>query len=414
MPSFWNRLYGGVRAASLDQFAQKASKTGALVALHSQGQPVWTPRDYAALAREGFARNPVVYRCTRMIAEAAASLHWLAYEGDRELDQHPVLDLVTRPNSNQAGPDLFESLFGYLLLSGNGYLEAINVENEVREFHALRPDRMKIIPGRDGWPEAYEYTAGGKSVRFDANQDTGISPVLHVTMFNPVDDHYGMSPLEAAQIPIDIHNAAGAWNKALLDNGARPSGALVYAPTDRNSTLTSDQYDRLKAELETNFQGTANAGRPLLLEGGLDWKSMGLTPRDMDFIDAKHAAAREIALAFGVPPMLLGIPGDNTFSNYAEANRTFWRQTILPLATRVAKAVSCWLAPVYGSELRLGFDLDRIDALGTEREALWKRVGSSSFLTINEKRKALGYGPITDGDEPPVTRTPSYRRSAAN
>ena len=91
--------------------------------------------------------------------------------------------------------------------------------------------------------------------------------------------------------------------------------------------------------MEQSFQGARNAGRPLLLEGGLDWKAMSLSPRDMDFIELKHAAAREIALAMGVPPMLLGIPGDNTYANYQEANRSFWRQTVLPLANRTARAL---------------------------------------------------------------------------
>src|SRR4029453_6017030 len=95
------------------------------------------------------------------------------------------------------------------------------------------------------------------------------------------------------------------------------------------------------------FQGAARAGRPLLLEGGLDWKAMSLTPKDMDFIEAKHVAAREIALAIGVPPMLLAIPGDNTYSNYQDATRTFWRQTVLPLVNRTAKALSAWLAPAF-------------------------------------------------------------------
>src|SRR5690606_38481596 len=128
---------------------------------------------------------------------------------------------------------------------------------------------------------------------------------------------------------LDLHNAAGAWNKALLDNSARPSGALVYAPKD-GGNLSEEQFDRLKTELEEGYTGAGGAGKPLLLEGGLDWKAMGLSPKDMDFIEAKHVASREIALAFGVPSMLLGIPGDNTYANYAEANRAFYRLTILP------------------------------------------------------------------------------------
>jgi hypothetical protein len=119
----------------------------------------------------------------------------------------------------------------------------------------------------------------------------------------------------------------------------------------------------------------------------------------MDFIEAKHVAAREIALALGVPPMLLAIPGDNTYSNYQEATRSFWRQTVLPLVTRTAKALSTWLSPAYSAPLELRPDLDAIEALSPEREALWTRIDRATFLTPNEKRATVGYGPVPGGDE---------------
>jgi HK97 family phage portal protein len=204
-----------------------------------------------------------------------------------------------------------------------------------------------------------------------------------------------MSPIEAASSAIDLHNAASSWNKALLDNAARPSGALVYTAGDGH--LTEEQFARLKSELESNYQGAMNAGRPMLLEGGLDWRAMSLTPRDMDFIEAKNASAREIALALGVPPMLLGIPGDNTYSNYTEANRVFWRQTVLPLVNRTLKALSGWLAPGFGEGLALRASLDAVEALASERAALWDRVASADFLTVDEKRAAVGLGPLGEG-----------------
>jgi HK97 family phage portal protein len=320
-PSRWKRAFGttwgGVRGGgnpkSAAALAAKGSLTGPLIAYDAPRQPVWAPRDYAAFAREGFAQNAIVYRAVRMVAEAAASVPLLLYEGDEEIIEHPLLDLIARPNPVSSAPDLLESWYGFLLVSGNAYLEAVAIGGRLRELHALRPDRIKVVPGADGWPEAFDYSAGGRTVRFSGEVVPGVRPILHVKLFHPANDHYGMSPIEAAATAIDIHNTASKWNKALLDNSARPSGALVY--TARDGNLSVEQYDRLKAELEQGFQGAAHAGRPLLLEGGLDWKSMSLSPKDMDFIEAKHVAAREIALALGIPPMLLGIPGDNTFAD---------------------------------------------------------------------------------------------------
>ncbi|MGE0213498.1 MAG: phage portal protein [Parvibaculaceae bacterium] len=385
MASWLQRMFGA-RAPE-----EKRSAVGRLMALTLQGRPVWTPRNMAALAREGFAQNPVGYRAARMIAEAAASVPLLLYEGERELTAHPLLGLLARPNPAQGGQALLETLFGHLQVAGNAYLEAVAIDGAVRELHALRPDRMRLVPGPDGWPEGYDYSANGATHRFHQNAEP-VRPILHIKLFNPTDDHYGLSPLEAAAKSVDVHNAANAWSKALLDNAARPSGALVYRSED-GGNLTEEQFQRLKQELEASYQGHANAGRPLVLEGGLDWKPLSLSPRDMEHTEARHMAAREIAFAFGVPPMLLGIPGDNTFANYAEANRTFWRQTVLPLLSRTVEELTGWLAPAFGKDLRLGFDVDRIEALAAERAALWSRLGAADFLSEDEKRAAVGYGP---------------------
>jgi len=383
-----------------DPLEAKSSRTGSVIAMHQTGRPRWTPRDYGALAQQGFARNPIVYRSIRMIAEAAASVQILCQCGDERLNDHPVLALLRRPNEGQAGVDWLEMLFGHLLVSGNAYVEAVYGASALRELHALRPDRMKVIPGGDGWPEAYAYSVGSRTVRFvQETESQPTNPILHLTLFHPHDDHYGLSPLEAAQTSLDVHNAAAGWNKALLDNSARPSGALVYAANEAGN-LSDEQFERLKRELEEGYQGALNAGRPLLLEGGLDWKSMSMSPRDMDFIEAKNSAAREIALAFGVPPMLLGIPGDNTYANYAEANRAFWRQTVLPLATRCLQSLAIWLSPAFDAPFDLKVDLDQISALAGEREALWRRVGDAAFLSRDEKRAAVGYAPaMSDENE---------------
>ncbi|MGH6726843.1 MAG: phage portal protein [Pseudolabrys sp.] len=382
---------------------RKASRTARLIAFEAGGRARWTPRDYAALAREGYQGNAIVHRAVRLIAESIGSLSYVLYEGAAELTAHPLLDLLARPNPRQDGASLLEAVASHLLLAGNAYIEAVGIDGDagpqgnlnVRELYALRPDRMKVVPGPDGWPQAYEYTVNGATVRFA--QSAALPPILQLTFFNPLDDYYGLSPLEAAAVAVDTHNAAARWNKALLDNAARPSGALVYDGPE-GAVMSDAQFERLKKELADQYQGTANAGRPLLLEGGLDWKAMSLSPKDMDFMEAKHSAAREIALAFGVPPMLLAIPGDNTYSNYQEATRVFWRQTVLPLGNRIGGALAQWLSPAFGAGLMLAADTDRIEALSPDRAALWDRVTKAPFLTVNEKRAATGYGAVPGGD----------------
>ena len=375
----------------------KASATGRVIAWGQGGRVAWSARDVGSLSRTGFMGNPVGFRAVRLISEAAAALPVVVQDAARRYEVHPLAALMARPNGAQGRAELLEAVYGQLLLSGNAYLEAVpgDVPGDGAlpgEVHVLRSDRMAVVPGPDGWPVAYDYSVAGRTHRFDMRG--GTVPICHIRSFHPQDDHYGFSPLQAAAVAIDVHNSASAWSKALLDNAARPSGAIVYRGADGQSMLTAEQYDRLVGEMESHHQGARNAGRPMLLEGGLDWKPMGFSPSDMEFQKTKEAAAREIATAFGVPPMLLGVPGDATYANYAEANRAFYRLTVLPLAARVLAAVSHWLGGFTGEAVEMRPDLDLIPALAVERDAAWARVAAADFLTAGEKRRALGLPPL--------------------
>ncbi|MCC5984634.1 MAG: phage portal protein, partial [Rhodobacteraceae bacterium] len=275
----------------------KASAAGRVIAWATNGRVAWSPRDVVSLTRAGYSGNPVGFRAVKLIAEAAAALPLILQDRERRYEEHPVLDLLARPNPVQGRAELLEALFSQILLTGNGYVEAVADEGLPVELHVLRSDRMAIVPGADGWPVAYDYAVGGRKHRYNIGE--GPAPVCQIKSFHPQDDHYGFSALQAAASAIDVHNAASRWSKALLDNAARPSGAIVYRGADGQAGLTQDQYDRLVSEMESQHQGARNAGRPMLLEGGLDWKPMGFSPSDMEFQKTKEAAAREIAVAFG-------------------------------------------------------------------------------------------------------------------
>ena len=378
--------------ALFDFLKRKESQAAALMVMNP-GQAAWRPRSYENFAKEAYEKNVIAYQAINRIAEAIASVRLMVFRGEQELVQHPLLDLLARPNPLQSGPDYIRSKVGYLMISGNGYEERFMVGSEVRELYQLRPDRMKVIPSQAGTPAAYEYQVGQNKTRWEVDPNTLDCDVRQLKMFHPTNDWYGLSPIEAGAYSIDQHNEAMNWMQALLQNSARPSGALTVKD---GSTLSDDNFNRLKAQIEEQYSGSSNAGRPMLLEGGLDWTAMGLSPSDMGIIDAKSSSARDVALALGVPPQLLGIPGDNTYSNYAEARLAFWEDTVLPLMNLIIEDWNAWLAEPYNVEIRA--DLDEIPAIAEKRNALWEMADRSTDLTINERRALKGYEPIEGGD----------------
>ncbi len=378
--------------------AAKASRAGHLMVYGQLNQPRWTPRRYDMLAEEGYRRNVVAFRCIKEIAQGAAGVPWILYQGDQELVEHPLLRLLTNPNPTQGQASWAEMLYSNLLIAGNAYIEAVGEAEQLpRELWVLRPDRMTVVAGSYGVPKAYEYRVNGQVYRWAADVANGASPILHLKSFHPLDDWYGLSPMEAAAYAIDQHNEASKWNQSLLQNGARPSGALVVQMSkDGDASLSSEQFDRLKTQLDDQYSGPVNAGRPMLLEGGLQWVDMMMSPRDLDYLNARYAAAREIALAFGYPPMLLGIPGDNTYNNQREARVALWEQTILPLVHQLRDGLNNWLLlqayAVGEAPLRIDYDPDAISALSLRREQLWDKLNKAEFLSTDEKRQAAGYG----------------------
>lgn len=333
------------------------------------------PQSYAGQVQAAL-RNPVALRAVRLVAQGLASV---ALEcGDQD---HPASRLVT--------PVLLEGVATDLLLSGNAYVQTgLSLSGEAGELWLLRPERMRLETDANGWPRAWLYQLGGRLQRLPVEGDRNEPGILHLKELNPLDDHMGMGALPAASEGVALLQAAGKWNRALIANAARPSGALVL--DNEGGPMTAEQFDRLATEIESGFQGAMNAGRPILLEGGLRWQSLSMTPAEMDFQKAREAAARDVALAFGVPPMLLGLPGDSTHANYAEANVALWRLTILPLLARILDGLSRHLS-IWWPDFRLEPDLDLVPALWSDRERLWRHVGDADFLSEDEKREILGW-----------------------
>lgn len=341
---------------------------------------------YESALKEGYEHNAIVQRCVRILSDSSGNMP--INIGSEQKDS--ISKLLY---SAQHGQALLETIASHILLHGNAYVQLVMGDDAPAALYPLRPDRVRIIADNRGWPMRYEYRVGDQVEHIDAHDALGRMQIIHIKSFHPSDDHYGLGCLMAAAQSIQVHNAATRWNRSILDNAARPSGALVYDGGDNAVPLSDAQFDRLRSEMENSFSGSNNAGRPMLLEGGLKWQAMSLSPADMDFVALKATTARDIALAFGVPPMLLGIPGDNSYANYREANRALWRLTILPLMGKILSALEHGLssgALPWFDDISLSVDLDKVSALSEDRERLWTQISSADFLSDDEKRAMLG------------------------
>jgi HK97 family phage portal protein len=368
---------------------------------YAQGQKY----NYDELVKEGYENNAIAFRCINEISQGAAGVKLKLFRGKLTVDDHPILDLLERPSPTKGYVELFESLYSFLLLSGNSYLIGSGGEGPPKELYCLRPDRVKIVPGQMSLPLSYDYTINGKLVsQYEVDQTTGESAVKHFKLFHPKHDHLGLSPLVSAATNIDSHNLTNIHNVSLLQNGARPSGAVIFKPKDETGSsvqLSDSQRAQIIKDMESRFAGTGNAGRPMLLEGDFSFQQMGMSPKDMDFSVLKKMSAIDIALCFGVPAQLVGIPDAQTYNNMPEARLALYEETIIPILRRIQSDLNEWLTPKFGDGLRLEYDIDSIPAMAESRKRVFESVVSgvnAGILTRNEAREKLGFDPIKGGD----------------
>ncbi len=352
---------------------------------------------------DAFGKNVIVYRAINLIASSVASVNLKLYRNidDKKIEvhEHPLVDLLHRPNPLMGGADFFQNVIINKIITGNSFILAAP-KGMPKELYILNSEKVTIEKGNNIFPKSYIYQAGDKKIKYIVDPFSGKSQILHLKNYNPYDELTGYSSLAAAHYSIAQHNEASKWNLSMLKNAARPSGALTLKSSGNEpSYLNKEQYNQLKEQLDELYTSSSNVGKPLLLQGGLDWKELSLSPKDMDFIEAKHSNARDIALCLGIPPQLLGIPGDSTYSNMQEARLSLWEETIIPTLDHLIDELNNWLIPMFNDQLIISYNLDSISALSVRHEKLWKRLESSNFLTINEKRKQVGLSPLEGGDK---------------
>jgi len=364
----------------------------ATFAMYGPGQAIWTKKDYARLAEASYQSCATAFACAKLIGQTASRIEWLLYDRrDNEILKHPLLDLLNSPNERESGIMLTEKVFIYLLLAGNAYVAMIRGRDSAAPsfLYALRPDKMRAISSGD-WRApigAWRYENAGVRVDFRT------ADIIHFMEFHPTDDVYGLSRIGVASRLVDISNQAQEWNKKLLQNDMRPSGVMNF-----KDTLTPEERDEFELQMQGKRAGFENAGRILITEGEAEWTQMSMNAKDIDWLNGQKYTMRQICSIFGVASELLGDSENKTYSNYGEARRALYEETVLPLMDLYRSLLRMQLVPAFGDGLRLEYDRDSIEALQEERSKKYAYLAQADWLTINEKREATDYDQITEGD----------------
>ena len=384
------------RASARDRKASQTSR--AMLWPYRVGDPVYTPRNYAALAREGYSLNAVVYACVQEVISRASQITLVLQRGygkeAETLEGHAALDLLRRPNPQMSEAEFRAAWVGHLLLSGNAYLHGIAPESGPKlgrplELWPLRPDRMRVLAG--SWQEpvsGYTYT-DGREVKLAAPD------VCHAKLFNPLNDFYGMSPIEAAARGIDQHNASGDWNTAALQNRG-----TVDTWINMRGQVGPEERESLKRQFLRQHTGPKNARRPMVTRAldGIDVHRLGLSAVELDYLEGRRMSAFEICSAFRVPSQIVGVPGAQTYANMEQAERSLYGSAVIPALTRFCDAMTRWLLPRYPDSegLYLWYDASEIEALQEDRDVRAQRATRLFTSGIITQRQACREAGVDD------------------
>ncbi len=427
------------------------------------------PTDLERLALEGFQRNEVVYACIREIAASAAEVRLSVLTPDGlPLPSHPLQRLLDRPNPEHSPFELIEALLTDLLVYGNAFLlkaraptttsapvphgpaarslagsplagrptlpgqraaatgstgrpdappasgrpigiAPLGLAPSIDALWKLRPDRIRIVPGRRRLVAAYVHRLGERETRLDPRD------VIHLRLPDPADDLWGLSPVRVAARQIDTDNEASKFIDAFFRNAAVPFGIIKLKRALRGG---EPEARRLGQRWTDRFRGLFGRFQVGVLDADADFQRIGLTQDEMAFPDLRAQTEARICAAFRVPPVLVGVKvglDRSTFSNMAEARRFFWENTLLSLYRRLESKLTAGLAADFpGPPLCLRFDFSQVAALRESRESIERSALAglrAGALSVNDARRRFGLEPIPQGDAMP---SPGPRPSLAS
>jgi HK97 family phage portal protein len=403
----------------------------------ADGQPIWVGNTPEAFVRDAYLYNPDVFSVINLISRSASAVPWVLHEvkdkksyskylrmpsdakrhnltgvmyrkdqAMEEVDGHPLMDLLRRPNPYMGMAEMFEAIIGYKLITGNSYLHGVKIQTgrdagKFGELWVMPAHLTEIVASND--PEyiirGYKLNWYGGTEVFEIPADE----VLHFKYFNPdyssAGSHlYGMSPLQSARRVVTRSNEAYTANAKMLKNMSPPG--ILMLDDDNVEQFTETQASELEKQWQRKI-GSDKAGKVMVTGARMKWQALGLSPVDLNILESQKMDLRDICNVYGVSSELLNDPDNKTNSNKRESRMALYYETIIPELDLIRDELNRWLTKAWnvdGKTYHLDYDISSIPALQADIEKQTRQLADAWWIKGNEKRVAQGFDtdPVMD------------------
>lgn len=369
-----------------------------LVPVFRSGKALPNPHEVLELARLGYVKNPIVGACVRALATSAAEpeLEVVRREGEKGFEPvpetHPAAELLAHPNREQSQFELLNEFLTFYRVAGNAFLhKKRNARGRIEELWNLRPDRIKIVPGRDGLVSAYEYNISGTR-----KLEIPAADVIHMREPNPLDDYWGLSRVVQVAMYIDLDNEAAEWLRDFFENKG-----VVAAILKLRQKTTREQRRQTKEEWLEEYGAGSNRRHGLAVLGNdAEYQKIAESPsKELDLEHVWDTTESRICAIMDTPPIVVGLNVGlkrQTYSNYEQAVRSWWEETLSPLYRQVQDKLThglMWDPFGFDQGLRVRFNLENVEALQETQDSKHKRAVEGydkGVLMRSEARRILG------------------------
>jgi HK97 family phage portal protein len=341
------------------------------------GVAVYSDLTIRRATRDGYKLSLYVYRAVRTIVQSASGIPWIVLDKDGEvIEGHPFTEAWARPNAFFSGQDNMEYLTAHLKLVGNAIIQPIMVQGQPKEFWVCMPDLIHPVPSKDPskWIDGYQVTES------DGSQRAQLAPpetFVHFLQFNPGDPYWGIGDLQAAARTVDTDNEMQDTQKVSMQNRGTPDGVFVS-----DVAMTQEQWEEAQRQVKEKYTNKKSRREPWILGAGYKWYQMSLTPVEMDFINSRLRNADDIATAFGLDPWWLGDRRASTYNNVVEAKKALYELVIVPLLDDIKATLNLKIAPLYGDNITIAYDLSGVTALREDFGAKVDQAGKMFAMGI--------------------------------